>query len=154
MGACIRWHMKRGDFLDSYHLTGLSTLQESQDLCAHPACQCSTSGTFHWTVLVDWRSLWLTHSGTHSNSIKETPQWVFLFILVGSPLPLTASTCEELTLTLHGITLFINRKLWQVKVQGLSVIVSDCKSFFKAMHRQVVTSPKTIQHAQSVVLTQ
>lgn len=50
--------------------------------------------------------------------------------------------------------LFINIKLWQVKVQELSMIVSPCKNIFKAMHRQALIPSESIQYWQSVVLTQ
>lgn len=75
-------------------------------------------------------------------SIRENPQQVSLFIWVWYLLPATVSAHEGLTVMVYGITLLINIKLWQVKIWGLLVIVSDCKNVFKATYGQALIHNK------------
>lgn len=78
-----------------------------------------------------------TDSGKHITSVRENPQQVLHFISV---LP-AASDCQCLQRThtnkLRNKTL-TNITLWQVKVQRLSVIVSDCKNILEGIHKQTV----------------
>lgn len=115
-----------------------------------PVCQCPVREPF--TELPCWITGW---SDWLRDSPRETPQEVFPVYdpLVGPPLYLsmlpTAITWEGLTPTAYGISLLTNKKLWQVKVQGLPVIVSDCKNIFKAVHRQTLIPSESIQPTQS-----
>lgn len=110
----------------------LSVLQESQDphaqpVCQHPVMERSPAG-LEGGLTALFRDRHGHHNGDSSVSLP-------LYCSI-SPLPVIASAHEGFTPTVYRTTLFVNIKLCQVKVQGLSVMVFDCRNLFKAMHRQ------------------
>lgn len=132
---------QRGDFLKSFLFDwSVSTPGKAIPLCLN-TLSVSCFGDSPLSCPLGQRMVQLTCSGTHTNS--ETPPASSHFY--SSVLP-TAGNCQSPWNT-HtnslGTTLVIDihtmsGKLWQVKVQRLTVTVADCKNVFQAISRQAL----------------
>lgn len=93
-------------------------------------------------------SVQLSQGNTKEHNGEPSPALPLYSLLLAA-----TSTWEGFTLTVNGITLVINTKLWQIQVLRL-VMVPDYKNTGERMNIPTSFNPQeNVQHAQSMILT-